>query len=128
MISVLNLLADLPAARDGEVTQTLLAGRGFRVERIVSRGQSSPEAFWYDQDDAEWVMLLRGAARLAIQGEVGERALGPGDAIFLPARCRHRVAWTAPDEPTVWLALFVSAGLALDAAWPAGGDAEGEER
>ena len=48
--------------------------------------------------------LLRGAAGLAIWGE-GERRLSPGDHIFLPAHLRHRVTWTAPDEPTVWLAV-----------------------
>jgi len=26
--------------------------------------------------------------------------------VDLPAKCRHRVDWTDPDEPTVWLAVF----------------------
>jgi cupin 2 domain-containing protein len=34
--------------------------------------------------------------------------LGPGDAAFIPAHTKHRVTWTTPDEPTVWLALFWS--------------------
>ena len=29
----------------------------------------------------------------------------PGDYLHLPAHKRHRVEWTAPDEPTVWLAI-----------------------
>ncbi len=110
-VTVRGLLAGLPAAAHGEVTEVLLAARGARLERIVSHGQASPEGFWYDQAQAEWVMVLSGAARLAIEGEAEERALGAGDTVFLPARCRHRVTWTEPDRPTVWLALFIDAEL-----------------
>ena len=107
-MSVYNLLNSLPDARTAEVSEALVTGQGVRLERIVSLGQASPEGFWYDQDDAEWVMLLSGKARLAIAGEPQEYELGPGDTIFLPAHCRHRVTWTDPEHPTVWLALFVS--------------------
>ncbi len=111
MISVTNLLEDLPDARAGEVTQALLAAQGVRLERIVSHGQASAPDFWYDQDAAEWVMLVEGRAHLEIEGEAAVRILGPGDAVFLPAHCRHRVAWTDPGGPTVWLALFVDPDL-----------------
>jgi hypothetical protein len=60
----------------------------------------------------EWVIVLNGSARLAIAGERDDRLLREGDAIFLRARCRHRVTWTDPDVPTVWLALFIDAALA----------------
>ena len=56
-------------------------------------------------------MLLKGRARLVIAGEAEERVLGPGDAVYLPAHCRHRVEWTDPDHPTVWLALFIDGHL-----------------
>ena len=52
-----------------------------------------------------------GRARLTIAGEPEDRVLGPGDAVLLPIRCRHRVAWTDPDHPTVWLALFIDPKL-----------------
>ena len=110
-IEVRSLLGGLPAARDGEVVQPMLAAEGVRLERIVSHGQASPEGFWYDQSQAEWVMVVAGAARLAIDGQADELVLGPGDAVYLPALCRHRVTWTDPDRPTVWLALFVAADL-----------------
>jgi cupin 2 domain-containing protein len=54
------------------------------------------------------VLLVSGRARLEIEGERVERALGPGDYLFLPAHCRHRVAWTDPGQATVWLALHFS--------------------
>lgn len=56
-------------------------------------------------------MVLTGRAGLTLAGETEDRTLGPGDAVFLPAGCRHRVAWTDPDQQTVWLALFVDAQL-----------------
>jgi cupin 2 domain-containing protein len=107
----LNILSSRPPPRSDEAIDTLLSGSGIRVERIVSYGQASPAGFWYDQGEAEWVLVLRGRAHLAIEGEAQERALGPGDSVFLPAHCRHRVTWTQADEPTVWLAIFVDAAL-----------------
>ena len=111
MTSVTNLLAGLPSALNAELTTTLVSGDGVRLERIVSFGQASPEGFWYDQDEAEWVMLLTGRARLTIAGETDDRVMGAGDAVYLAAHCRHRVAWTDPDQPAVWLALFIRPGL-----------------
>jgi cupin 2 domain-containing protein len=32
--------------------------------------------------------------------------LGPGDHINIPARHKHRVEWTHPDVPTIWLCVF----------------------
>ncbi len=107
----LNLLTSEPSVRDAEVTQTIATGKGVRLERIVSRGQASPEGFWYDQAEVEWVTILTGRARIRIADQAGEITLGPGDTLLLPARCRHRVEWTDPDQPTVWLALFVDGGL-----------------
>ena len=90
-------------SRDEEITE-LLSRKEARVERIVSTGQSTPVDAPYDQDHDEWVLLLRDAAGLWIDGE-GERTLRPGDHLLIPAHRRHRVTWTAADEPTVWLAI-----------------------
>lgn len=109
-----NILACLPSPGAEEAIETLLNGDGLRVERIVSDGHASPAGFWYDQGEAEWVLLLRGHARLEIEGEARERELGPGDSVFLPAHCRHRVTWTMPGESTVWLAIFADPRLALE--------------
>jgi cupin 2 domain-containing protein len=111
-----NLLASLPDATAGEITEALVTAHGVRLERIVSHGQASPAGFWYDQDEAEWVLVLSGSARLAIDGESEDRLLREGDAIFLPAHCRHRVTWTDPAQPTVWLVLFIDPALAPKAA------------
>lgn len=85
--------------------------------------QVSEEGFWYNQDEHEFVLVLQGAARLVLeQNEGGDGGvagaatkvldLKPGSWTFLPAHCRHRVAWTDPDVSTVWLAIFWSPGTA----------------
>lgn len=100
-----NMLASLPDATSGEVFETLLDRGGVRIERIVSHGQSTPAGQWYDQEWDEWVLLLAGRAGILIEGEPASRELGQGDHLLLPAHCRHRVEWTTPDGPTVWLAV-----------------------
>ena len=82
--------------------RALLTRPGLRIERIVSSGQVSPD--WYDQDQDEWVLLLEGGAHLLIEGE-GELVLGPGDHLLIGAHVRHRVTWTDPERPTIWLAI-----------------------
>lgn len=99
-----NLFADLPPDLPDELFTTLLDATGIRIERIVSHGHASPEAFWYDQPEHEWVVVLKGAARLRFEDGLIE--MKPGDYMNIPARTKHRVEWTTPDKPTVWLAVF----------------------
>jgi cupin 2 domain-containing protein len=100
-----NLLAQIPPQLPDELVQTLLTAPSFRVERIVSRGHASPEGFWYDQPQHEWVLLASGAARVRFEGEPEAVAMKPGDYLHIPAGRRHRVEWTAPGVETVWLAI-----------------------
>ena len=104
-----SLLTPPPTGSAGELFETLLQRPGVRVERIVSTGQATPAGEWYDQDWDEWVLVLAGEALLRLADENEARRLAPGDAVLLPARCRHRVEWTTPDRPTVWLALHLDA-------------------
>jgi cupin 2 domain-containing protein len=104
-----NLFADTAASRAAEQFTELIAAPGLRLERIASMGQATPPGEWLEQSRAEWVILLRGAARLLFEGESGARDLKPGDYVTIPAHCRHRVEWTTPDEPTIWLALHYAA-------------------
>jgi cupin 2 domain-containing protein len=92
-------------ARGSEIFETLVERGGIRIERIISHGQATLEGEWYDQERDEWVLVLSGRAGLLIEGEAEPRELGPGDYVDLPAHCRHRVVWTDPDGPTVWLAV-----------------------
>ena len=89
----------------GELVETLLRTASFRLERIVSAGHATPPGEWYDQDTAEWVVLLSGRARLTFEGEPDPVVLGPGDYILIPAHTRHRVEETDPFQASIWLAL-----------------------
>jgi cupin 2 domain-containing protein len=101
-----NLLAGIPETGAAEIVDDLLRRPGVRIERIVSFGQASPPGFWYDQDEGEWVMLLAGAARLRFADEDDARMLVPGDCLDIAPHRRHRVDWTDPTAPTIWLAVF----------------------
>lgn len=102
----MNLFADLPDASTREVVEAILTRPGIRIERIVSHGQASPVGFWYDQPESEFVLLVAGAARLRFEDEAADRELKPGDCVDIPAGRRHRVAWTDPEQATIWLAIF----------------------
>lgn len=105
MIGAGNLFADLPSALAEEEFRALVAAPALRIERIVSTGQATPPGEWLQEDRAEWVIVLDGAARLRFEGEAEARVLRRGDWVAIPAGARHRVDWTDPDRPTVWLAV-----------------------
>lgn len=101
-----NLFADLPLEPEAaERLETLLARPGLRIERIVSTGQASPPGFWYEQAQGEWVLLASGAALLRFEDETQARSLRAGDWLYIAPQRRHRVDWTAPAVPSVWLAV-----------------------
>ncbi len=100
-----NIFTDIPERLEEEIFSDLLQGNGIRIERIVSQGQSSPEQGWYDQAENEWVIVLKGAARISFS-DGREKQLQAGDYLNIPAHQQHRVAWTDPHCQTVWLAVF----------------------
>jgi cupin 2 domain-containing protein len=100
----MNLLSNLPQNLPEELTAVLQEGTGVRIERIVSTGHKSPEGFWCDQSEDEWVLVLTGFAVVQFEDRTVE--LKPGDCLNIPARTLHRVEWTSAGEPTVWLAVF----------------------
>lgn len=102
-----NFLQDLLAPGPEEHVEVVAGAPGFRIERIVSRGHRSPDGFWYDQDEHEWVLLLAGSARVAFE-DGRQVELGPGDWLELRAHTRHRVAWTDPSRDTIWVAVFLT--------------------
>lgn len=105
-ITCANLYAPVPPHGAGEWFETLAGNADTRVERIVSHGHHSPPGFWYEQSRHEWVVLLKGEAVLRFEQDGRELRLREGDHVNIPAGCRHRVEWTAPDRETTWLAVF----------------------
>lgn len=104
-----NLFADLPSDSAGEAFSNLLSRPGLRIERIVSSGQCTPDDFWYDQAEGEWVIVLQGQARLRFEDSQESLPLNPGDFVNIAPHRRHRVEWTAPAQQTIWLAVHYPA-------------------
>jgi cupin 2 domain-containing protein len=100
-----NLFANVPHQLPDEQVEELLLAPNVRIERIVSIGHATALDEWYDQDRAEWVLLLAGSAGLIFEGEAEPRRLDPGSYVHIPAHVRHRVAWTDGSVPTIWLAI-----------------------
>jgi cupin 2 domain-containing protein len=100
-----NLFADVGRQFPDEQIMELLSSRNVRIERIVSTGHATAPDEWYDQDRAEWVLVLAGSASLIFEGESEPVLLEPGSYVHIAAHVRHRVAWTDRSKPTVWLAI-----------------------
>jgi cupin 2 domain-containing protein len=103
-----NLFADIPKNLSDELFETLLQTSSFRIERIVSNGHCSPKGFWYDQDDNEWVILLKGRAVLRFEDQYENIKMNPGNYINIEKHRRHRVEWTDSTQETLWLAVHYS--------------------
>jgi len=99
-----NILDAIPAELAQELFEDIVSTDQVRIERIVSRGHSSPVQGWYDQPQAEWVMVVRGQAVIAYPDKPAI-TLGEGDYVTIAAHEKHRVECTAPDEDTIWLAV-----------------------
>ena len=101
----LNLFENLPDNLPEELFSELFKSDKLRVERILSKGQITPNNEWYDQAENEWVLLIQGQAILAYE-DGSERCLKSGDHVNIPAHVKHRVKWTCPDQTSIWLAVF----------------------
>ncbi len=100
-----NIFEAVPDHLKAERFEDIVSSPGVRIERIISKGHTSPESGWYDQTENEWVMVLEGQARLDFDDGTSV-ALGKGDHLNIPAHCKHKVSWTDPNQVTIWLAVF----------------------
>ena len=103
-----NIFADIPARLPKESFDSIVRRPGIQIERIVSKGQKSKLGFWYRQRRNEWVIVLKGRAKLRFEGEPELVVLKAGDYVLIPAGARHRVEWTLPKRETVWLTVWYS--------------------
>lgn len=101
-----SLLAGPCPPSGEERTEVLLETRAWRLERIHSCDCSSPEGFWYEQQEHEWVMLLQGTAGLRFADQPADLVLRSGDSLWIRPGRRHRVTATDQAPGTIWLALF----------------------
>ena len=101
MYIAFGIPADLPE----ESFTTILQANDLRIERIVSQGHASPPGFWYDQNENELVIVLEGRAAVQFEDNAEPVELRQGSYLNIPAHARHRVAWTDPNQKTLWLAI-----------------------
>jgi len=99
-----NIYSGIPEDFTEEVFEVLAQNKHVKIERIVSRGHISPDTGWYDQEQNEWVMVLKGNASISFEDETVIH-LGEGDYIHIPAHRRHRVIDTSAVTETIWLAV-----------------------
>jgi cupin 2 domain-containing protein len=100
-----SLFEDIPAECPEELFETLCSAENVKIERIVSNGQASPEGFWYDQEQNEFLLVVQGSAGLKIEGEDHIVVLKTGDYLNIGSHVKHRVEWTASACKTIWLAV-----------------------
>lgn len=104
MLKADSLFTETTTFTGEETFTTIFEKAGVKIERIDSYGQASPEGFWYDQPQDEWVLLVKGEAVLEIAAQP-RLMLKAGDHVVIPAHVRHRVASTSADA--LWLAVHV---------------------
>ena len=105
VVHVGSIFRNLPELSSSEHSLSLFENPSVKIERVVSRSYSSPPGFWYDQDEDEWVIVVRGEATLEF--EAGELVpMKEGDHVTIPRHVRHRVQQT--DAKTIWLAVRIS--------------------
>ena len=100
-----NIYTSIPIEFDKEIFEELIGNKHVKIEKILSRGHTSPASGWYDQSENEWVIVLEGAGTLIFE-DGREITLQKGDYLNIPSHTRHRVIWTEPDKTTIWLAVF----------------------
>ncbi len=105
-MKIANLFENIPTELPDELIDVLVSTENIRIERIVSYGQSSEKDFWYDQDQNEFVLLLKGKAELEFSESGKIIKLAEGESIIISAHQRHRVNWTDPKIETIWLVVF----------------------
>ncbi|AEA33788.1 cupin domain-containing protein [Hippea maritima] len=98
----MNVFDNIKVA-DDEIFETIANSGDVRIERIISNGQTSPKGFFYDQDEYEFVILLKGEAELLFE-DSGRIRLKEGDYLIIEPHRRHRVEYTS--KPAIWLCVF----------------------
>lgn len=99
-----NIFSNIPCELKQEIFESIIKNQAVMIERIISKGQTSPESSWFDQEKNEWVILLKGKAVVVFENQTPVQ-LNKGDYINIPSHTKHRVAWTDPDNETIWLAV-----------------------
>ncbi len=85
-----NIFKNLPDNLTEEVLENLASSSQVKIERIISKGHSSPSFGWYDQDQNEWVIVLKGQAEITFEND-STVLLSAGDYVNIKAHQKHKV-------------------------------------
>ena len=99
-----NIFEEIIIDKNEEKFFEIFKNETIKIEKIVSNGQTSPQNFWYEQEQNEFVLVLEGFAILEFEDK--EIELKKGDCLNIKAMQKHRVKFTSLDEPTIWFAVF----------------------
>ncbi len=99
-----NLFNRIPKNLENEIFEQLVKSDNVLIERIISKGHTSPKSGWYEQEQNEWVIVLKGEAILSFADESSIK-LREGDYLNIEAYRKHKVEWTEPNTETIWLAI-----------------------
>lgn len=104
-----NIFEHIPESIPEEIFESILDNSNIKVERIISKGHTSPENGWYDQEMNEWVLLLEGEAKIEFEDDQNAIVtLIKGSYLFIPKNKKHKVIYTSVEPSCVWLAIFFS--------------------
>lgn len=86
-----------------EKIKVVFEDKKVRIEEILSRGEASPQGFWFDQSDCEFVYLADGFASLEFSDGL-KLSLHKGESFFIEKHIKHRVSQTSQD--CKWICVF----------------------
>jgi len=99
-----NIFGMVPDSFPEELIEIISDNKNIRIERIISHGHATEKGGWYDQSEHEFVLLIQGEAELEFIDKTIH--LKSGDYLTIEAGQKHRVKWTTPEQPIIWLAVF----------------------
>lgn len=83
---------------------SLIKSKNVIVEKIISNGFKSPANEWMSDAQDEWVMLVKGRAKLEFENK-DVLNLKAGDYLLIPARTKHRILYTSKKPFCYWLTI-----------------------
>lgn len=100
-----NIFENIELAGEEEQFDLLQKGLHYRIERIVTSGHSSPEGFYYEQENDEWIFLVQGEVILEMEEKYVQ--MKTGDHLFIPKNCRHRIEKSSVEPVCIWVCILI---------------------
>ena len=100
-----SLFKNIPKSLPNELFEEILQSKNFKIKRIISKGHTTPKSKWYDQNENELAILIKGSAELLFENNKRIK-MQEGDYINIPSHTKHRIEKTDPKGETIWLAVF----------------------